>query len=186
MDGQFVPNFTLGTDFCRQMKAAADIPLDIHLMITNPEQKIGWFPIGENDLVSFHIESTQHPTAVIEAIRKAGGKPMVAISPNTPVKVLWPLFDQVDGVLVMTVRPGFAGQKMIPETLSKVTAVRAELDKRGKTDAIVEVDGNVSFENAVKMKAAGADLFVTGTSAMFSPAFSLTEGIARMRQIITQ
>ncbi len=184
MDGAFVPNFTLGTDFCKQIKAACAIRLDIHLMISEPEKKLHWFPFGEGDYVSIHVESTQNLPAAIAAVKEKGGKAMVALSPDTPAEAILPVIDILDGVLVMTVHPGFAGQKMIPETLPKITAVRALLDRCGRMDADIEVDGNVSFENAVKMKAAGANIFVTGTSAMFSPAFSLSEGIAKMRNIL--
>lgn len=184
MDGHFVPNFTLGTDYCRLLKTMTKIPLDIHLMVTEPEQKLSWFPIGENDMVSVHAESTAHLQKALSQIRDRGAKSFAALNPATPVCAIEEVLYDLDGVLVMTVNPGFAGQKLIPSTLDKITRVRALLDRNGKADASVEADGNVSFENAVKMRQAGADIFVAGTSSIFNPSFPLSDGIARLRNVL--
>lgn len=181
MDGVFVPNFTLGTDYCKSMKKLCSVPLDIHLMITSPEKKISWFPAGQGDIVSVHIESTDNLSSAIDEIKKTGAKAFVAINPATPAEVLLPYIFKLDGVLVMCVNPGFAGQKLIPETLGKITEVRKMLDEAGRADVSIEVDGNVSFENAEKMRAAGADIFVAGTSSVFTPEMTLREGIAKFR-----
>lgn len=184
MDGQFVPNFTLGTDYCRLLKKNSRIPLDIHLMVENPEDKIDWFPIGEGDYVSVHAESTRHLQRVLALIKSKGAKSMVAINPATPLSATWHVLDDIDGVLVMTVNPGFAGQKLVPATLKKIASLREYLDANGYSQVEIEVDGNVSFENAKKMRAAGADIFVAGTSSVFTDKFSLEEGIAQLREVI--
>ncbi len=182
MDGEFVPNFTLGTDYCRILKKNTDIPLDIHLMINDPENKLSWFDFGEGDYVSVHVESTKHLQRALSMIKNRGAKPMVAINPATPIETLEFVLDDICAVLVMTVNPGFAGQKMIPATLDKIRKLREYLDERGYVDVEIEVDGNVSFENAVLMKQAGANIFVGGTSSIFSADGNICENIDRMRK----
>ncbi len=184
MDGHFVPNFTLGTDYCRSVKKLCNIPLDIHLMVENPEKMLDWFPIAAGDMVSVHTESTKNIKEALRAVRAKGAKAFAAINPPTPADVLYELLDDIDGVLVMAVNPGFAGQKMVDGTLEKIRAVREMLDENGKTDVIIEVDGNVSFENSVKMKNAGADIFVVGTSSVFSAQLGVERGIEKMRGLL--
>ena len=184
MDGSFVPNFTLGTDFIKQLKKRTSIPLDIHLMIDSPEQKLDWFEFGEGDYVAVHVESTKHLHKALDAIKKRGAKPMVTINPATPISAIEEVLDIVDGVLVMTVNPGFAGQKLIPSTLKKITALREYLDSHGYSHIEIEADGNVSFENARLMSEAGANIFVAGTSSIFNKDFSLSEGIEKLREVI--
>ena len=182
MDGSFVPNFTLGTDYCRLLKERTDIPLDIHLMIDRPEDKTDWFPIGKNDYVSVHAESTNHLQRALARIRDKGAKPMAALNPATPLCMIENVLDDIDAVLIMTVNPGYAGQKLIPSTLKKIEETRAFLDSRGYTETEIEVDGNVSFENAVRMKKAGANMFVVGSSGIFNKDFTLEEGIEKFRK----
>ena len=184
MDGQFVPNFILGTDYCRLMKKNTSIPLGIHLMVEEPESKIAWFPIGEGDYVSVHVESTRHLQRVLALIKSKGARSMVAINPATPLSAIENVLDDIDGVLVMTVNPGFAGQKLVPATLKKIKSLREYLDQNGYGHVEIEVDGNVSFENAEKMRAAGADIFVAGTSSVFKAEFPLEEGIRKLREVI--
>ena len=179
MDGSFVPNFTLGTDFIKQLKKNTAIPLDIHLMINDPEAKLDWFDFGKDDIVSIHVESTKHLHKAIAAVQERGAKAFVAINPGTPLSALDAVIDIIDGVLVMTVNPGFAGQKLIPSTLDKIRALRERYP-----ELVIECDGNVSFPNAEKMSAAGADIFVAGTSAVFTKDFSLSEGIQKLRDAI--
>ena len=120
MDGVFVKNFTLGTDYCERLRALTNIPLDIHLMITEPEWKIDWFKPRAGEYVSVHAESTNHLQRTLAAIRKYDAKPMVALNPATPLSVLDYVLDDIDAVLIMTVNPGFAGQKLIPQTLKRL------------------------------------------------------------------
>ncbi len=184
MDGSFVQNYTLGTDFCKMLKSACNIPLDLHLMIEKPELKLDWFPIGKGDYVSVHAESTCHLQRVLGMIREKGAKPMVALNPATPVSALDYVLDDIDGVLVMTVNPGFSGQKLIPQTIQKIRDVRSYLNEKGYPDTEIEVDGNVSFENALRMKDAGANIFVAGTSGIFRPDLPLASGIAKLRNVL--
>ena len=179
MDGSFVPNFTLGTDYCREMKRLCNIPLDIHLMIDRPEEKLDWFPIGVGDIVSIHTESTAHLHKALSVIKECGAMAFAAINPGTPISSIEAVADICDGFLVMTVNPGFAGQKMIPSTLTKITKLRGLYPEKH-----IEVDGNVSFENAVKMKSAGANIFVGGTSSIFSRDGDINSNIKKMRALL--
>lgn len=184
MDGVFVPNLMLGTDSVRQLRKNSDIPLDIHLMIQHPEEKLGWFDIQPGEYVSIHAESTHHLQRALSRIRDYGAKPMVALNPGTPLCMLEDVLEDVEGVLLMTVNPGFAGQKLVPQTLQKITRLRNMLDAYGKADVPIEVDGNVSFENAVKMRKAGADIFVCGTSSIFSREGTIMENTRRFRRCL--
>lgn len=184
MDGEFVPNYALGTDFCTQLRKLSDIPLDIHLMINRPDIKLDRFAIQPNDYVSIHWESTPHIPRVLDAIRAKGARAMVALNPATPIDVLTFLLDSIDGVLLMTVNPGFAGQVMLPTALEKIRLTRLFLDQRGYQNLDIEVDGNVSFENAAHMREAGANIFVAGTSSIFSSNDTLPVNLAKMNRII--
>ncbi len=184
MDGHFVSNYTLGTDFVKILKANTAIPLDIHLMVENPENVLDWFAFGEGDYVSVHWESTRHLQKVLSAIRSRGAKSMVAINPATPISFLENVLDDIDAVLVMTVNPGFAGQKLVPSTLKKIADLRRYLDDNGYGHVEIEVDGNVSFENAKRMSAAGANIFVGGTSSIFQKDRPLEYGITELRRHI--
>lgn len=184
MDGEFVPNYTLGTDFCRMLKKSTSIPLDIHLMIKNPENKLGWFTFGSADYVSVHYESTPHIHRALAAIRRMGGKPMLALNPATPLCCIEHLLDDMDALLLMTVDPGFAGQKLIPQMLEKIRAARRFLDSRGYGHIEIEVDGNVSFENAEKMYQAGADIFVAGSSSLFDASMDIKAASEKLRRCI--
>jgi ribulose-phosphate 3-epimerase len=181
MDGSFVPNFALGTDFVKQLKKATNIPLDLHFMTEYPERHIQSFPIGEGDYVSVHYESTRHLQRVLQSIKDTGAKTLLAINPATPIEVAADVLDDLDGILVMTVNPGYAGQKMIPHSIDKIKRVRAFLDANGKSDAEIEVDGNVSIPNAIRMKEAGANIFVLGTAALFKGSY-LEENIFEFRK----
>ncbi|MBR1969745.1 MAG: ribulose-phosphate 3-epimerase [Clostridia bacterium] len=184
MDGSFVSNYTLGTDFVKTIKKNTNIPLDIHLMIEEPEKKLGWFEFGEGDYVSVHYEATRHLNRAIAAIKERGAKAMVALNPATPLCMLEDLLDDIDAVLLMTVNPGFAGQKLVQSTLKKIKKLRESLYKSGYTNIEIEVDGNVSFENAELMSRAGANIFVAGSSSVFLKDFEIEENIKRLRSII--
>ncbi len=184
MDGSFVQNYTLGTNFVKELKAKTHIPLDIHLMIEEPEKKLEWFTFGEGDYVSVHFEATRHLQKALAAIRARGAKALVALNPATPLSALDSLLDDVDGVLLMTVNPGFAGQKLVKSTLKKIEKLRKYLDAEGYSHLEIEVDGNVSFENAKPMHDAGANIFVCGTSSVYAPGATTEENIRRFRQLI--
>lgn len=184
MDGCFVPNYMLGTDYIKRLRKITSIPMDIHLMIENPEEKIDWFDIQPDDIVSVHVESTRHLQKALTAIKKKGAKAFAALNPATPLNVLDYVTEDVDGILIMTVNPGFAGQKMVPSSLKKITDIRNYFELRNRPDILLEVDGNVTYENAVKMRQAGANVYVVGTSSIFNPNDSLEEGINYLRSLI--
>ena len=184
MDGSFVPNYTLGTDFIKALKRKTEIPLDIHLMINNPENKLDWFEFNENDYVAIHCESTPHLHKAISAIKNRRAKAMVAVNPATPICALESILDDIDAVLIMTVNPGFAGQKLIKSVLKKITQLRNYLDKNGYEHIEIEVDGNVSFENAALMSKAGSNIFVAGTSSIFTKDLKLEDAINKLKNNI--
>lgn len=166
MDGRFVPNLMLGTNYVADLRQATDITLDLHLMIQEPGDKLDWFAAGGGDWVSVHAESTAHLQRTVERVRSLGGHPRVALNPATPLSALDWVLDDIDGILLMTVNPGYAGQALIPQTVAKIAQLKAQLVERGRADLDIEVDGNVSAPNAVAMAAAGASTFVLGTSAI--------------------
>lgn len=181
MDGAFVPNFTLGSDYVKQLKKNTSIPLDIHLMVEYPERHLDMFPFGEGDYVSVHFESTKHLQRVLQMIKARGAKALLAINPATPIEMAIDVLDDIDGILVMTVNPGFAGQKMVPHAIEKIKRTRKFLNENGRPDAEIEVDGNVSIPNAINMKNAGANIFVLGTAALFGHG-PLDEGCEKFRK----
>ncbi len=186
MDGHFVPNFALGTNDIKKLRARTDTPLDIHLMVERPEEVLPWLDIQPGEYVSVHVESTRHLQSLLREIRARRAKPMAALNPATPLCVLDEIWDDVDGVLVMTVNPGFAGQKLVPRTLEKLARLRAMLNASGYAQTEIEVDGNVSFENAAKMRAAGANIFVGGTSSVFAAGRTIGDNLRRLREKIAE
>ena len=184
MDGVFVPNLMLGTSFVRSLRAITKIPLDIHLMIMNPETKLDWFDLQPGEYVSVHYESTPHVHRALSCLKEKGVKAMVALNPATPIESLDFLLPDLDGVLLMTVDPGFAGQKIIPQCLQKIADTRAYLVQKGYGHIEIETDGNVSWENIPRMAAAGTDLYVAGTASLFSDKDRITENIRRFRELI--
>ena len=183
MDGEFVPNYALGVDFIKQLKLYTDIPLGIHLMIDNPDLKLNYIPFSKGDIVSVHFETSKHLQRTITEIKNRGAKAFVAINPATSLSSLEEIINDVDGVLIMTVNPGFASQKLIPSTINKIQKLKKQISLLNKNIEI-EVDGNVSFENAKIMSEAGADIFVAGTSSVFKTN-NLNENISILRQIIS-
>lgn len=181
MDGEFVPNFTLGVDFCQKLRKMSRIPLDIHLMITKPENKLEWFAPQPGEYVCVHWESTVHLQRALAKIKSFGAKTMVALNPATPVAVIEEVLEDLDAVLLMTVNPGYAGQKLVPASIDKIRRMRAFLDEKGYSHVQIEVDGNVSFENAVKMRQAGADIFVGGSSSVFYKEDTVENNIRALR-----
>ena len=167
MDGSFVPNFALGSDFVKQLRAATAIPLDIHLMTVTPLACLDYFSVQKGDLVSFHYEATQEIDAVLDEIARRGAKALLAINPKTPAEVLTPYLDRLDGVLVMTVQPGFAGQKLMEGAKEKVAAVKQLLTDTNHENLLIEVDGNITLPNAQMLSEVGADIFVLGTSGIY-------------------
>lgn len=184
MDGTYVPNITLGTDFVKQLRRMTDIPLDVHFMIDKPDYKLDWFDFQPGEYVSVHPETTIHLQKTLRTIRSYGAKAMVALSPPATIESLRYVLDDMDGLLVMTVNPGFASQKVIPQAIQKIEDCRKYLDENGYSHIEIEVDGNVSYELAAEMSRKQADIFVTGTSSFMGRLEEIPEGIKEMRSII--
>lgn len=182
MDGHYVPNFTLGPDFCRALAEWGKIPLDIHLMIENVDTLAQPFLGFAGAFVGFHPETVYHPVRTLQMLRERGVRPGLNISPSLTLEQAIPLLPYVDLVCVMTVSPGYAGQKLIPEALDKVAALRDIRQRRGLNFEI-EIDGNVSWENIPRMIEVGAEILVAGTSSIFRKGESLDANIKRFRQI---
>lgn len=167
MDGEFVPNFGLGVDYIRGLRELTKIPLDLHLMIKDPEYKLQWIGIKETDIVSIHYESTYQVQRALDWLAPFGCKRFLAINPATPIYVLEEVLDYIDGINLLMVNPGFAGQKIVPSTLKKAARIQEFLKERNKSDITIEVDGNITPENGSKLKKCGASIFVCGTSSLF-------------------
>ncbi|MBR5465399.1 MAG: ribulose-phosphate 3-epimerase [Alistipes sp.] len=163
MDGRFVPNISFGFPVLRAVRRATTKPLDVHLMIVEPERYVARFAHDGADWVTFHLEATEDPLHCIHLIRESGAKVGVSIKPKTDVEALRPILDKVDMVLIMSVEPGFGGQKFIPESLDRIRALRAMADVVNQ-DLLIEVDGGISSENAHLLFEAGANVLVAGSS----------------------
>lgn len=186
MDNHFVPNITLSTDFINGLRKITKLPLDIHLMMENPEQSFDRFSgCTKEDIISIHYEATVHIQRALGMLKDMGVKAGLALNPGTPLTVLEDLLSDLDVIVIMTVNPGFAGQKLIPATLDKIKRLRNMLDEKGYSHILIEVDGNVSFENAAKMHQAGANIYIAGSSSVFNADGNLSDNTNKMRKIIT-
>ena len=185
MDGIFVPNYSLGIEYCRWIKAQTAIPLDLHLMIMDPEDKLDWFPFEEGDLVSVHWESSRHVYKALQRIRQSGGKAFLALNPGTPVHFIESVLEVMDGLLIMTVNPGFAGQTLLPAMVKKVEEARRYLDLHGCEELPIQVDGNISFQHAKTLSSAGASIFVAGSSSVFTNAIAMEDAIQQLRAAVS-
>jgi len=168
MDNHFVPNLTFGIPVVQRMIELSPIPTDIHLMIENVDTEAIKYAELEPHSVTFHIEATKDPVSTCRKLRAMGVRAAIAIKPNTPVSSLSGLLDEIDMLLVMTVEPGFGGQKLITETMPKVAEARA-LISGSKFEIALQVDGGVTSENIGELAALGADTFVAGSSVFGSP-----------------
>lgn len=163
MDGHFVPNISIGIPVLKSLKSYASIPIDVHLMISEPLKYIGDFAKAGADIITFHVESDSDPVETIKAIREAGCKPSISVKPGTPAEAIFPYLELVDMVLVMTVEPGFGGQSFMADMMPKARAIRDEITKRG-LDVMVEVDGGISEKNAALCAENGIDVLVSGST----------------------
>ena len=168
MDGHFVPNLSLGVPVVESLRKATDLFLDTHLMITDPLRYIEPFAKAGADLLTFHLESNSDPNAVLDKIIQRGKRAGLAINPDTPFERVIPYLDRLDLLLVMTIFPGFGGQKLMPETLTKVQQAVAYRAEKGLHYRI-EVDGGVNADTAAMVAKAGAEILVAG-SAVFGKA----------------
>jgi len=179
MDGHFVPNITIGPLVVEAVRKVTSLPLDVHLMIENPDLYIPEFANAGSDLIVVHTEATHHLHRTVQLIKSFGKKAGVSLNPATPLQILEYIVDELDLVLLMTVNPGFGGQSFIEACLPKIHALRGMLDKRG-LETELEVDGGVKIDNIGRISSAGADVFVAG-SAVFGVA-DYAETIAELKK----
>ncbi len=163
MDGHFVPNITVGPLVVETAKAVTTLPLDVHLMISEPDRYVQDFIKAGSDLLSVHVETCPHLQRTLTYIRELGGKPAAVVNPATPISTLENVLDDLDMVLLMTVNPGFGGQNFIPTMLPKIKQMRKLIDEK-KLPIELEVDGGVTLENISRISEAGADVVVAGSA----------------------
>ncbi|WP_298273053.1 ribulose-phosphate 3-epimerase [Geobacter sp.] len=173
MDGHFVPNITIGPLVVEAVRKVTDLPLDVHLMIENPDLYIPDFARAGADIIVVHAEATVHLHRTVQLIKSLGKKAGVSLNPATPLAHLDYILDELDLVLLMTVNPGFGGQSFIEACLPKIHALRGMLDRRG-CEAELEVDGGVKTDNIDRISHAGADVFVAGSAVFNSPDYGAT------------
>ena len=171
MDGHFVPNMTFGQHVIKGLRAASGLFFDVHLMIEQPERYLADFKAAGADMLVVHAESTVHLQRTLAEIRRLGMKSGVALNTSTPLSVLDYVMDDVDMVLLMSVNPGFGGQKFLPATFRKVAELRAKLDAAGRSDCLIQVDGGCCVENTAELVKAGADVLVSGSAFFGFPPF---------------
>jgi len=179
MDGRFVPNLTIGPLVVEAVRKATTLPLDVHLMIVEPEKYIGDFANAGASIITVHQETCPHLHRTLQQIRAAGVKPSVVLNPSTPLVTLEEVLTEVDQVLLMSVNPGFGGQAFIEATVDKVKRLRAMLDARGLGAVDIEVDGGINAETAKRVVAAGASVLVAGNAVFKSPDYA--KAIAALR-----
>ncbi|MBJ6724722.1 ribulose-phosphate 3-epimerase [Geomesophilobacter sediminis] len=180
MDGHFVPNITIGPLIVKAARKVTQLPLDVHLMIENPDLYIPDFAKAGADIIVVHAEATNHLHRTVQLIKSLGKKAGVSLNPATPLNTLEYILGDLDLVLLMTVNPGFGGQSFIEACLPKIQALRAMLDKRG-VEAELEVDGGVKVDNIARIAHAGADVFVAGSAVFESPDYAATIGELKRR-----
>ena len=180
MDGQFVPNITIGPLVVEAVRRVTDLPLDVHLMIEAPDRYIADFATAGADIIVVHAEATRHLHRTVQLIKSLGKKAGVSLNPATPLDLLDYVLDELDLVLLMTVNPGFGGQSFIDACLPKIHALRGMLDRRG-LETELEVDGGVKSSNIERISHAGADVFVAGSAVFGSPDYAAT--IAELKRL---
>jgi ribulose-phosphate 3-epimerase len=181
MDGHFVPNITIGPDVTRALRQVTALPLDVHLMISHPERYVEAFVAAGADWLGIHVEATVHLERLIQQIKEAGARATVTLNPATPLNCLEYVLKDVDMVLLMTVNPGFSGQKFISGVLPKVRRLRQMIDEQ-ELDVLIQVDGGVSVDTVGDLVAAGADVLVSG-SAVFNDR-PLAENVRRLKELM--
>jgi ribulose-phosphate 3-epimerase len=180
MDGHFVPNITIGVPVVAALRRVTELPLDVHLMIEQPDRYVDAFIDAGADWLTVHQEAAVHLHRTVERIRQQGAKPGVSINPATSLATLDEILPYVDMVLVMSVNPGFGGQRFIPTSSRKVAALRRTLDERGLWPIEIEVDGGIGPDTAGEVVDAGATVLVAG-AAVFNADASVADNIARLR-----
>ena len=180
MDGHFVPNITIGSMIVKALRRVTQLPMDVHLMISNPDQFIDDFVGAGADMITVHAEAGNHLHRSIQHIKKAGAKPSVSLNPATPLQGLEYILDDLNMVLLMTVNPGFESQAFIPEVIPKIERLREMIRVRGlKTE--IEVDGGINPETIHLVASAGASVFVAGSAIFYSKDYAQTIRLMRER-----
>jgi ribulose-phosphate 3-epimerase len=183
MDGHFVPNITLGPAVVSTVRQATDLPLDVHLMIEDPDRYLEVFVDSGADVLTVHQEACPHLHRTVQRIREIGARPGVSINPATPVETLTDVIPEVDLVLVMSVNPGFGGQHFIPGSLAKIERARRLLRAAGRNDVELEVDGGVGADNAAALARAGVTMLVAG-SAVFRHPGGVQAGVGALKDAL--
>lgn len=183
MDGIFVPNLGLSLDWIKALREHTDISCDYHLMTINPDNIFPLLNMRAGDIVSIHYESTPQILRTLENAKKYGVKVFLAINPGTPVGSLEELVYFIDGINLLMVNPGFAGQSMVPFGIRKARKLQEFLQERG-IELDIEVDGNITFDHAAQLKACGANIFVAGTSSLFSSTGIREHSMEQLRAAI--
>ena len=181
MDGHFVPNITIGPLVVKAARQSTRLPLDIHLMIENPDRYIPDFVEAGADLVAVQVEACLHLHRTVQMIKECGAKPGVVLNPSTPLTAIEWILEDVDFVMLMSVNPGFGGQKFIPATLEKISQLRAMITNRGLS-TLIEIDGGVNAATIGDIAAAGADVFVAGSAIYGTEDYAAA--IGQFRDII--
>jgi ribulose-phosphate 3-epimerase len=163
MDGHFVPNLTIGPLVLKDIRKCTELPIDVHLMITNPDQYSPDFAKAGADMISVHVETCPHLHRTIQLIKEHNCQAGVVLNPHTPLSTLDEILPVLDFVLIMSVNPGFGGQKLIPETLTKIAKLKKILQDRGLDHIAIEIDGGVKLDNLKEVIDAGADIVVSGS-----------------------
>ena len=180
MDGHFVPNITIGPEVISKLRKYTSLPFDVHLMISPVNNFIKNFADAGADIITIHPEATDNLIDSIDKIKSFGKKVGISLNPETSVEKVIPVIDEIDLVLVMSVNPGFGGQKFMEKVLEKVKVLRKEIDKK-KLKAQIEIDGGINFENAALAKKAGADILVSGTTIFRENGGDLKKNIQLLR-----
>lgn len=183
MDGHFVPNLTIGPFVVAALRRATSLPLDVHLMIEEPERSIPDYVEAGAATISVHVETCPHLHRTIHQIREAGVRASVALNPSTPAEAIEIVLGDVDQVLVMSVNPGFGGQRFIDSVLPKIATIRHWIDER-ELAVDLQVDGGVAVETIARAAKAGADVFVAGTAVFRSPDYAAA--ISELRRLVGQ
>jgi len=173
MDNHYVPNLTVGPLVCKAIRPHTEAPIDVHLMVKPVDRIVPDFAAAGANIISFHPEASEHVHRTVKLIKEHGCKAGLVLNPATPLHYLDHVLDELDLVLIMSVNPGFGGQKFIPEALNKLRAVRSRIDASGR-DIWLEVDGGVKVENIAEIARAGADTFVAGSAIFDTPDYAAT------------
>ncbi len=181
MDGHFVPNITIGPLVVQGLKKLTSLPLDVHLMIEKPERYVEVFAQAGSNWITIHVEACPHLKRMVKKIRRLNVRPGLVLKPATPLRTLYPVLDDIDLVLIMSVNPGFGGQSFIPSTLKKIERLR-KIIYQNQNPLEIEVDGGVKIENVREVSRAGADIFVIGTGIFKADDYE--ETIRKLRQEI--